>query len=424
MISTIKKHRKSLKVSYSEVELYAFILGLLSLLTIFLGGYTVSASTDGPSDLGTPGLYANPESVPSGKDLQYFVTVTKKPSESANIFWSNSFSVSGSESGYTGFQTVENKEGKNLILFSVWGATDGEASSENEGYLVRNTDGAPGVSARIWRKWEVNHEYKFEIKPIPGRADWWNASITDMTTGEASSIGNLKFGSSSTLSPISSWVEYFNWSDPKAVCGDQEPSTARFSPFIVDDKIVKYNTVTNSDTCIYANHSFIESDGSAVLDAQPASINSRITDKNGNYIQPGKNYFIKINSAIGTSYFNTPSESFYKPNWTYLVNTVGNSDDSKYQLKITTNGYKIYSVATNSYLKYFTHNILYPNGGVDTGAKGGSINWKFVDTGNNTYSFTADDGVVLERSNGSNHDLVTTSSAGTTNFKIQFVSAD
>jgi len=194
------------------------------------------------------------------------------------------------------------------------------------------------------------------------------------------------------------------------VCSDQEPSTARFSPFIVDDKIVKYNTVTNSDTCIYANHSFIESDGSAVLDAQPASINSRITDKNGNYIQLGKNYFIKINSAIGTSYFNTPSESFYKPNWTYLVNTVGDSDDSKYQLKITTNGYKIYSVATNSYLKYFTHNILYPNGGVDTG--------------NNTYSFTTDDGVVLERSNGSNHDLVTTSSAGTTNFKIQFVNAD
>lgn len=269
MISTIKKYYKNLRVSYAKIARYSLALGLLSLFIIFLGSYTIAANADGPSDLGTPGLYANPESTPSGRDLQYFVTVTKKPSASANVFWSNQFSVSGSDGGYIGFQTVENDEGKNLILFSVWGATDGEASPENEGYLVNNTDGFPGYSARIWKKWEANHTYKFEVKAIPGRVNWWNGSITDMNTGEVSSLGNLKFGSLSTLSPASSWVEYFNWNNPNAVCGNQEPSTAKFSPFLVDGKIVKYSTVTNSGTCIYADHSYIYSDGSAILDAQP-----------------------------------------------------------------------------------------------------------------------------------------------------------
>ncbi|OQO71049.1 hypothetical protein BH747_03345 [Enterococcus villorum] len=268
MISTIKNYHKGFKVPYSRVTRYV-VFGVISLFTIISGSYTVAASTDGPSDLSTPGLYAIPESITSGKDLQYFVTVTNKPSASANVFWSNQFSVSGGDGGYIGFQTVENEEGKNLILFSVWGATDGEASSENEGHIVPNTDGSPGVSVRIWKKWEANHEYKFEVKPIEGRANWWNGSITDMTTGEVSSLGNLKFGSSSTLSPVSSWVEYFNWNDPSAVCGDQEPSTAKFSPFLVDGKVIKYNAVTNSGTCIYADHSFIASDGSAILDAQP-----------------------------------------------------------------------------------------------------------------------------------------------------------
>lgn len=269
MLTILKKYYKCFISFHLKRTFPIMLLGMIALFSVILSCNTVSASTDGPSSLGTPGLYANPASNPSGKDLQYFVTVTKKPSASANVFWSNQFSVSGASGGYTGFQTVENNDGKNLILFSVWGATDGEPASENEGYLVKNTDGSNGISARIWKKWEANHEYKFEIKAILGRNDWWNGSLTDMTTGEVSSIGNLKFGSSSTLSPISSWVEYFNWNNSNAVCGDQEPSTAKFSPFLVDGKAVKYNKVTNSGTCIYADYSSIQSDGSAILNAQP-----------------------------------------------------------------------------------------------------------------------------------------------------------
>jgi len=270
MLSTSKNSYRCFRASHLTAVWHATLLGILALFTIILGNYTVhAASTDGPNDKGTPGLYANPELTPSGKDLKYFVTVTKKPSASANVFWSNQFSVSGANGGYIRFQTVENKEGKNLILFSVWGATEGEASPKNEGFLVRNTDGSPGMSVRIWKKWEANRKYKFEVKPIAGRANWWNGSITDMTTGEISSLGNLKFGLASTLRPVSNWVEYFNWNDPDATCGNQEPSTAKFSPFYVDGQIVKYKTVTHSGTCIYADHSYIESDGSALLDAQP-----------------------------------------------------------------------------------------------------------------------------------------------------------
>lgn len=84
-------------------------------------------------------------------------------------------------------------------------------------------------------------------------------------------IGYLAFGGATggTASPWTSWVEYFNWNDPNATCGQQLASTAQFFPIMGDAGTVPYNSTDTSSTCTYADHNSILSGGVAQLQATP-----------------------------------------------------------------------------------------------------------------------------------------------------------
>lgn len=251
-------------------------IGMLGSLTSPAG-----AATDGPSSVGTPGVYAYPASTPDYTQLQFYTKVTEDPTpgldNGANVFWSHQFSSTTDNSGgYIGFQTPKRANGGRQVLFSVWGATGCQLGDANyEPVCVNNTDGDPGAGARIFYPWVAGVKYRFTVKQAPSQPGWWVAYLYDPSKNQNLRIGFLQFGGPTTgkIRPEVDWVEYYNWNDPNAICGDQINSSAVFYPITGTDgnatvPPVSYTSTSNND-CDYADLGSILSDGSASIVAKP-----------------------------------------------------------------------------------------------------------------------------------------------------------
>lgn len=165
-------------------------------------------------------------------------------------------------------------------------------------------------------------------------------------------------------------------------------------------------------------------DPGMIAESIKSTIGLEIKDIDGDNIIPGNSYYIRTISNKGTYYWITQDGGPFSPNWTLLSSQISNTLDNKYRFESKGDDYKIYSVGRSKYLHYYSRSCFYPNGGINTGQKKGSINWNFIDAGNNTYKFTADDGEIFERISNSNKDLVTKRGADRANFKVQFVKAN
>ncbi len=256
-------------------------LAMLGSMTAVAG-----AATDGPSSLGTPGIYAWPASTPNYTVLQFYTKVTQDPTpgvdNGANVFWSHQFSSTtdaNGAGGYIGFQTPKDAKGGRQVLFSVWGATGCQlGDSRYEPVCVNNTDGDPGAGARIFYPWVAGVKYRLSIQQASAKPGWWAAYIYDPTKNQNIRIGYLQFGGTSwgQITPEVDWVEYYNWNDPNAVCGDQLNSGAVFYPITGTNNgkkvaAVPYSSTSHSDTCTYADQSSIATGGSANIVATPQS---------------------------------------------------------------------------------------------------------------------------------------------------------
>lgn len=261
-----------------KLKLRAAVVAVAALATF--GSMTIGAdaATDGPSSPSTPGLYAWPASEPNYTQLQFYTKVTNDPTpgvnNGANVFWAHQFSSSNtSASGYIGFQTPKDANGNRQVLFSVWGATACTLGDSAYGpKCVSNTDGDPGAGARIYYPWKAGVKYRFTVRKDLSRPGWWRGYFYDPTTNVNHLIGELQFGgggSSDMVYPYGDFVEYYNWNDSSATCGEQLDSAGVFYPITGDGGTVKYTSTSHSSTCTYADHSAILSDGSANMVATP-----------------------------------------------------------------------------------------------------------------------------------------------------------
>ena len=249
-------------------------------------GAIAATATDGPSSPSTPGLYAWPASEPNYTVLQFYTKVTQDPTpganNDANVFWAHQFGSttdSNGASGYIGFQTPKGAKGGRQVLFSVWGATGCQLGDANyEPVCVNNTDGDPGAGARIFYPWVAGVKYRFTVSKASNKPGWWAGYMYDPTTNVNTRIGYLQFGGSSwgEVYPYGDFVEYYNWNDSSATCGEQFNSSAVFYPITGTDNgasvpAVRYNSTSHSSTCTYADQSAILTGGNANMVATPQS---------------------------------------------------------------------------------------------------------------------------------------------------------
>ncbi|MEV0250038.1 RICIN domain-containing protein [Nocardia sp. NPDC050712] len=156
-------------------------------------------------------------------DLTFGVTVTTDPGL-GNVFWSNQFGFT-THSGYAGMQA--HVDGRGMFLFSLWGAEDARPG-DNGAYCRTDTDGAPGRSCRIDKRFAPGHLYLFHI--APDGDGWYQARVEDATEHHTMTIGSIKVGSGATIKPdgVTNWVEYWDWNNRAATCLDEPYSVAHF----------------------------------------------------------------------------------------------------------------------------------------------------------------------------------------------------
>ncbi|BBH18594.1 hypothetical protein Back2_28810 [Nocardioides baekrokdamisoli] len=325
------------------------------------------AATDGPSSLGTPGLYAYTASSPQYTTMQFYTTVTNDPGDGANVFWSHQFSTADN-SGYIGFQATSGNGTGRPVLFSVWGATDCRTGEAALGaYCTSGTETTDFKSARIYYPWKAGVKYRLTVAQAPAQgAGWWTAYLYDPTTNVNHRIGYLKFGGATggTVSPEVSWVEYFNWNDPNAICGNQINSSAVFSPITgsVNGKTVAavpYTSTTHSSTCTYADQSSISG----------SSANLVVTSQTGAYAPPTATSLTASTQSVSngstvTFAYATPAGTASSSNWigVYKQGTSpGNGYSTDWQTASGERGSKTFTFnyGPGTYQVYYLYNDGY-----------------------------------------------------------------
>lgn len=256
----------------SKLQLQSFLVVALLASVLAVASPAAATSSDGPTSSGTPGLYAWPASSPSYTDIHYVNKVTLDPGPTANVFWANQFRDTVSGNGYIGIQTPTDAHGGRPVLFSVWKATGCKPSTAAGygGYCVNNTDGSAGYGARIRYPWKAGVNYRLTVRKSV-TAGWWVASLYDPSNHMTVAIGSLQFGGATggAIHPEEGFVEYYNWSNPTATCGQQLNSDSIFGPITGDAGTVPYHSTSTSSTCTYADHGTILASGAAELGATP-----------------------------------------------------------------------------------------------------------------------------------------------------------
>lgn len=259
-----------------------------SLLKLIVGGvfFWAMGATAAASGY-TPGMYADVDA--AGKqyhDLQFRTRVDFDSGPNANVFYANQFSASGGTGGYVGTQTIRDAQGRHQWLFSVWGATACEPNTAMPGAICYgNTDGAPGYSVRVWYKWIVGHIYSQRLVKASGRPGWWQAWVTDTSTGDTFNIGTLKFGDGDYVTPGTMFLEYWDWGNPNATCMTQPYTRVTRYPVRGDagpSPLLNPRVGNVPGPCDTGSHADLNPDGSVRMEGNPyATARTSIRLKSG-----------------------------------------------------------------------------------------------------------------------------------------------
>lgn len=176
----------------------------------------------------TPGTYTNYKFDPAVSALNsvdFGITVKSDPGYRANVFWSNQFSLVGTNSGgYTGMQS--NGGSDRMFLFSIWDATEAKAGTPGSACVNFGGEGV-GKSCRMAREWQQGHTYQFHVAYEGDQ--WLGVTVTDTTTHASFKLGSIRTASNS-ISPggMVNWTEYFEWSSADSDCFNQPYTAAQF----------------------------------------------------------------------------------------------------------------------------------------------------------------------------------------------------
>lgn len=175
----------------------------------------------------TPGSYTHYAFDPGVTGLNavdFGITVQTDPGYRANVFWSNQFSLSKAQGGYTGMQS--NGGEKRMFLFSLWNATEAKPGTPGSYCLSFGGEGV-GQSCRMAHEWQAGHTYRFHLAFEGDR--WLGVTVTDMTTKQSFKLGSIR-AQTDKISPngMVDWTEYFEWNSPLADCNTQPYASALF----------------------------------------------------------------------------------------------------------------------------------------------------------------------------------------------------
>ncbi|MFG2848580.1 DUF3472 domain-containing protein [Kitasatospora sp. NPDC048296] len=202
------------------------IAGGLGALALSLAG---AGQADAADEEGhTPGTYtyyAFPSGTGSLHDVSWTTTPAYDPGYTADIFWSHQFGLDNKHGGYIGMQS--NGGSPRHLLFSIWDATGAKPGSP--GTSCERFDGE-GSGQHCWASldWQAGHTYQFKVAATTG--GWFNATVTDTTTGTTIDLGSIKT-TATGISPenMGDWTEYIEWNDPRSTCYDQPNSAVTLS---------------------------------------------------------------------------------------------------------------------------------------------------------------------------------------------------
>ncbi|MDI2128867.1 NPCBM/NEW2 domain-containing protein [Yinghuangia seranimata] len=203
------------------------IVGATASLGLIAAGVTYMLSSTamaGP----TPNsytYYSFPSGTPALHDVTWTSTPQLDPGYTANIFWSHQFSFDNQHGGYFGMQS--NGGDKRRFLYSVWDATESKPGPTS----VCEPFGGEGDGQHCFAllDWQAGHTYKFTIAPA-GDPGWFAATVTDDTTHTSVTVGSIKSGGATGISPsgLIDWTEYFEWSSSASNCFNQPAAAVAF----------------------------------------------------------------------------------------------------------------------------------------------------------------------------------------------------
>jgi hypothetical protein len=147
----------------------------------------------------------------------------------ANYFWfKGDYPATG---GYFGLQTngLGDPAGK-IAVFSIWGATAASGPGVNKPF---EEDGI-GFTSRLPFPWEVKKTYhlKVALSSITADSNVWSATITDLSTGKVSPIGQLTVPKSRGVLASPTVTFHERYAGPTNSCADLQYSQVTFTNVI------------------------------------------------------------------------------------------------------------------------------------------------------------------------------------------------
>lgn len=132
--------------------------------------------------------------------------------------------------GYAGIQTdgvrANGSRGK-MAIFSIWDATEAEPGQSSAGCIRFGGEGE-GMSCRAPMEIDQGHTYRTDVKLLSTGKDkkWWQATITDETTGAVVNLGRIATSTAAVMKTPSTFLEYFG---PSQGCERHKIVTTDFS---------------------------------------------------------------------------------------------------------------------------------------------------------------------------------------------------
>ena len=176
---------------------------------------------------GTYTFWRWPPGAAGAGSLAWDLTVLRDPGPTT-YFWAHSWRFEGGDAGYFGLQAHDRRDDGSdgrLAVFSVWSAV---AGADNPGCHA-GVEGTPFWTCRLAYEWEPGRAYRLRVTRI--RPDWWRASVTDLASGTATTVGSLQVpagwgGLDLAAHGSAVWVEFYAANAPGGVAAcDLVPHT-------------------------------------------------------------------------------------------------------------------------------------------------------------------------------------------------------
>lgn len=169
-------------------------------------------------------------------DTEERLTISRKTTPDAHLFWAHQFGFVNGDGGYIGLQEGSNT-GTKIALFSIWSANGtrgrncGTFSGEGTGRTCRIDP----------YNWKPGRTYELEVHQdiSDTKGTWWTATVLDTVTGVQKTVGSIRVPL--TWGGIQGWV---SWTEDFYIIGLTQCSDLPHSQVVWQYPTAEHGTVT------------------------------------------------------------------------------------------------------------------------------------------------------------------------------------